>query len=206
MKTKRPLTRVATLVLLLALPTFLFADYLWAHCDGLDGPVVRAAERALASGNANFALVWVRPEDEPEIRSVFRQALAVRTGGPEARALADRHFFETLVRLHRASEGAPYTGLAPAGRDLGPAIPAADLAVETGDVQQLEALLTEAVRDGLRAHFEAARRTRSYDVDDVARGREHVRAYVELVAWVERIHEAATAAAEGHYAEPKASH
>jgi Family of unknown function (DUF6448) len=101
-----------------------------AHCDGLDGPVVKAAQRALETKNPALVLIWVQAEDEAEIRTAFDQTLAVRALSPAAKGLADRFFFETLVRVHRAGEGASYTGLKPAGRDLGPAIPAFDKALE----------------------------------------------------------------------------
>lgn len=94
-----------------------------AHCDGMDGPVVIAAQKALAKQDVNLVLIWVQKEDEQELRDVFDQTLRIRELSAEARELADRYFFETLVRIHRAGEGAPYTGLKPAGRDLGPAIP-----------------------------------------------------------------------------------
>ena len=125
----------------------------------------------------------------------------MRSLGPEARALADRHFYETLVRLHRSGEGAAYTGLAPAGRDRGPAIPAADLAVASGDLRPVEQLLTEDVLHGLEKHFAEVRETSSYEVDDIEAGREYVRAYVEFVHYVERIHQAAVTASVGHYTE-----
>ncbi len=51
-------------------------------------------------------LKWVRKEDEKEIRTVFAASLAVRVKGKEARELAGRFLFETLVRVHRAGEGA----------------------------------------------------------------------------------------------------
>jgi hypothetical protein len=173
----------------------------FAHCDGLDGPVVQAARNGLRTGNVNLVLIWVQQRDEAEIRSVFQQALVVRRQGPDAQALADRSFFETLVRVHRAGEGAPYTGLKPAGRDLGPAIPAADKALETGAVGPLQDLLADAVHRGLQQHVEELKALRGYDPDDVAAGRRYVQAYVEYVHYVERIHEAATTAAPGHYAE-----
>lgn len=172
-----------------------------AHCDGLDGPVVKAAKNALQTGNVNLVLIWVQQNDEPEIRAAFQQALLVRKQSPEAQALADQFFFETLVRVHRAGEGASYTGLKPAGRDLGPAIPAADRALETGAVGPLEDLLADAVRRGLQEHFEALRTLKEYDPNDVAAGRRYVQAYVEYIHYVERLHEATTTAAEGHYAE-----
>lgn len=172
-----------------------------AHCDGLDGPVVTAAASALRTGNVNRALIWVQPSDEAEVRAAFEQTLVVRRQGAEARALADRSFFETVVRLHRAGEGAPYTGLKPVGRDLGPAIPAADRALESGTLRPLQDLLTGAVREGLARRLEALRALRSYDPDDVAAGRRYVQAYVEYVHYVERVHQAAAGAAEGHYRE-----
>ena len=72
-----------------------------AHCDGLDGPVVKAAQRALDTRNPAFALIWVQATDEPEIRTAFERTLAVRGLSPQAKELADRFFFETLVRVQR---------------------------------------------------------------------------------------------------------
>ncbi len=178
----------------------------WAfgHCDGMDGPVVTLARKALDAGNANLVLPWVRKEDEAEVLHAFEQAMAVRNLGPQAKALADHHFFETLVRVHRAGEGAPYTGLKPAGRDLGPAIPAADRALEDGSVDKVVSLLTEALRQGVHKHFHAAMGRRKFDVNDVTAGRNYVEAYVQYVHYVERLWRDATAAAHGHHAEPVA--
>ena len=170
-----------------------------AHCDGLDGPVVKAAQAALHRNNVNLVLIWVRKQDEEEVRAAFRRAMAVRNQGPEGRTLADRSFFETVVRLHRASEGVPYTGLQPAGRDLGPAIPAADRALEKGKVADLERLLVDELRDHLRESFERAKAHRKYDPNDLAAGREYVKAYVEYVHYAERLHEVIAKPAEGHF-------
>jgi hypothetical protein len=126
--------------------------------------------------------------------------MIVRKQSKEAQALADRSFFETLVRVHRAGEGASYTGLKPAGQDLGPAIPAADKALETGTMGPLRSLLAEAVQRGLQQHYESLRALDGYDRNDVAAGRRYVKAYVEYIHYVERLHEAATTSAEGHYA------
>jgi Family of unknown function (DUF6448) len=173
----------------------------FAHCDGLDGPVVRAAQRALETRNPALVLIWVQAKDEPEIQAAFQQTLAVRALSPEAEALADRYFFETLVRLHRAGEGAPYTGLQPAGRDLGPAIPAADKAIDEGSVEPVVRLLTNAVQEGLREHFKEAVAAKAFTAGDVAAGREYVKTYVEFIHYVERLYEAATTLAHGHFDE-----
>jgi hypothetical protein len=175
------------------------ADRAWAHCDGLDGPVVKAARSALESGDVSRVLVWVREEDESEVRGVFHRALAVRKLGSDAKALADTSLFETVVRLHRAAEGAPYTGLKPAGRDLGPAIPAADAALETGSDAALVRLLTTELEDGIRARLADVRRKRGFDPSNVVAGREYVEAYVTLLNYVERLHEAIKHAPKHHF-------
>jgi hypothetical protein len=164
-----------------------------AHCDALDGPVIQTARKALDSGKPNAVLAWVRPQDEAEIRSAFERTLAVRKAGGEAKALADTWFFETLVRVHRASEGAPYTGLKPAGRDPGPAVRAADAAIEKGSPAEVEKLLQASVKEGVHARF-AAVKANKRPGDDVAAGRKWVAAYVPFVHWVEGVHKAAEGA------------
>lgn len=177
----------------------------WAHCDGMDGPVVIAAQKALDTGNVNLVLIWVQKADETEIKQAFERTAAVRQLNPQAKELADMYFFETLVRIHRAAEGAPYTGLKPAGRDLGPAIPAADRALQTGSVEPLVKLVTEAVEHGVREHFAAANGRKTYDKNNVEAGRKYVEAYVPFVHYVERIYEATKTAAHGHFHEAQGS-
>ena len=62
--------------------------------------------------------------------------IRVRKTGKEARDLADEWFFETVVRLHREGEGAPYTGLRPASLDLGPIVPRAEKAIAKGNPEE----------------------------------------------------------------------
>ena len=175
-----------------------------AHCDGLDGPVVAAARLALENHDVTRVLLWVERKDESEIRRAFEQALAVRRLSAPARDLADTYFFETLVRVHRAAEGAPYTGLKPAGRDLGPAIAGADHALETGDVEELVRLLADVAGKGVRQQFAEAREARNYSPGDVEAGRRYVEKYVSFIHYVERLYRAATSAAPGHEAEATA--
>src|SRR5512135_2880968 len=192
-------------VLFVVVAILLWPHGSFAHCDGMDGPVVIAAQKALDSGNVNLVLIWVQQADEAEIKKAFERAVAVRQLDPQAKELADMYFFETLVRIHRAGEGAPYTGLKPAGRDLGPAIPAADKALQTGSVEPLVKLVTEAAEHGVREHFAAANGTKTYDKNDVEAGRKYVQAYIPFVHYVERIYEATKAAAHGHSHEAQGS-
>lgn len=158
-----------------------------AHCDSMDGPVVRAAREALAAGDVTPVLKWVREEDEPEIRAAFRRTLRVRAGNAEARALADLWFFETLVRVHREGEGAPYRGLLPAGAAIDEGIEAADVALESGTIDSLVADLSARIEAGVRDRFERVHMLRAHADDSVEAGRSFVHAYVEYIHFIEAL-------------------
>jgi len=166
---------------------FLFANSIYAHCDTLDGPVVENARKALASGDVTPLLKWVAADDEQMIRTAFQKTLDVRKLGVQARDLADMYFFETLVRIHRAGEGAPYTGLKP-GTAVDPAVALADKALETGSVDKLVNILTDASAKGIRERFHRALETRKHADESVAAGREFVEAYVIFTHYVEGLH------------------
>ena len=126
-----------------------------AHCDSLDGPVVRDARAALEKRDPTPVLKWVIAATEPEIRDVFAKTLAVRTLGDDARLLADRYFFETLVRVHRAGEGEPFTGLKPAG-SIDPGISAGDASLEAGSAERLAKQLAQAIEADISKRFDVA--------------------------------------------------
>jgi len=171
-----------------------------AHCDTLDGPVVSDARAALDTGDVTPVLKWVDEDRAAEIRQAFAKTLAVRTLSAEARELADVYFFETLVRIHRAGEGAPYTGLKPAGAALEPGVAESDAALNSGNADELVRQATTAVAEGIHERFARASETRKHADDSVAAGREYVRAYVTFVHYVERIFADARADADHHAA------
>ncbi len=168
-----------------------------AHCDTLDGPVVASAKVALEQGDVTPVLKWVGPEHEQEITSVFDHVLAVRELGAEAKAMADRYFFETLVRIHREGEGAPYTGLKPGGA-VDPAVTMADQALESGSVDRLANALSAHVDAGIRERFARALRAKKHSDESVDAGRDFVEAYVGFTHYVEELHLLATSNSEHH--------
>ena len=171
----------------------------YGHCDTLDGPVVASAKLALEKGDVTPALKWVRPESEKEIRATFDKTLSVRKLGTEARELADMHFFETLVRIHRMGEGAPYTGLQPAGTDPGKAVRTADKALETGTADEVLKLISDLIAAGIRERFAQAIEKRKLAEQSVEKGRDYVAAYVEFVHFVEAAYQTASGhVGEGH--------
>ncbi|MDD1720763.1 MAG: DUF6448 family protein [Euryarchaeota archaeon] len=153
------------------------------HCDTIDGPVVSAARVALDTGNVNFVLIWVPESAENELKEVFEKTLRVRKTGAEAQVVADEWFFENVVRLHRAGEGAPFTGLKRAGLDWGPVVPRAEKAIETNDATDAIGFVMQAIENDLQQRFKRAISTKNYGVNDVRAGREFVEAYINFVVY-----------------------
>ena len=185
--------RTRSLFSTLAIMFFLFTAslikpfYSHAHCDTLDGPVVAEARQALTKGDVTPLLKWVSGDDEKMIRRAFQKTLEVRKLGDQAREMADMYFFETLVRIHRAGEGAPYTGLKP-GSAVDPAVALADKALDSGSVDKLVKVLSGAMAKGIREHFQRAIEAKKNADKSVAAGREFVEAYVMFTHYAEGLH------------------
>lgn len=177
-----------------------------AHCDTMDGPVVTAAKQALQSGDVTPVLKWVEPAYEKEITQAFTQTIHVRSKDDESQELADRYFFETLVRVHRLGEGVAYTGLKPAGQEVEPGIEAADRALEQGSGEQLIDELQRELRSEIDRRFARVSETRDRADESVEAGRAYVAAYVDFIHYVERLRETLDASvAHAHHSEKTAS-
>lgn len=168
------------------------------HCDSLDGPVVRAAAAALAQRDVELVLAYVPAEGEDEVKRAFEQTLQVEPLAPEAKQLADEWFFENVVRIHRAGEGAPYTGLKPAGSGHGPVVPVAERAIESGSPDELIALLTGMMESEIRERFADVMRRKDNANGDLAANRAYAESMLGLQVWAHSIHEALHARPHEH--------
>jgi hypothetical protein len=160
------------------------------HCDSMDGPVVTAARRALAAKDASLILPYVHESGAAEVQAAFDKVLSAREVDPAAREVADLYFFETVVRVHRAGEGASYTGLKPAGLDVGPVIPVAEKAIASGSPDDLIGVLTDTLKHEVRHRFAHMQHLRDYPPGDVARARAYVEAMLGLQVYSHKLYEA----------------
>lgn len=161
-----------------------------AHCDTLDGPVIQDARKAIEAKDITPLLKWVKAKDESSVRAAFKKVLANKTRSHEA---VEHTFFATLVKIHRAGEGAPYTGLKPAG-SVEPAVVEADKALASGSADALVKLITSDIEAGIKKRYEHAAAAYKHKDESVEQGREFVEAYVEYTHYVERLHQDATGA------------
>ena len=172
-----------------------------AHCDSEKGPVATAAHQALISDDVKLILPYVKPEAEAELTAAFKEARIVRKPGGAIRDLADRYFIETAVRLHRAGEGAPYTGVTDEATPA--SILTADKAMASGSMTEVNKMLEQAMRKGIEARYhsvvearEAAKR-----LNTVEAHRERVEAELMFEKYVYELYTAAAnteALTEGH--------
>jgi hypothetical protein len=177
------------LISLFAILGILIPAVIFGHCDTVFGPVVADAKLALESGEITPVLKWVKKEYEPELKESFQNVLAVRGLNPAAKELADRSFFETLVRLHRAGEGAPYTGLT--SEPLESVIEEADQSLDKGSISTLSKVLTTELQTELQHRFHTVLEKKKVADQSAEAGRQYVEAYVAFVHYVEAVHQAA---------------
>lgn len=151
------------------------------HCDSMDGPVVTVAKQALDAGNVKLILPYVPKDGEAEVIQAFEKVLPLHQQANGAKEVADQYFFETVVRIHRAGEGAAFTGLKPAGLDVGPVIPVAERAIETESCAELEQLLVGFVRTEIRKRFDHMLHLKHHAPESM----DAARAYVEAMLGVQ---------------------
>lgn len=180
---------------------FAVSNKVLAHCDTLEGPVIKEAKVALETKDVTLVLKWIPKAHESEVKAAFETTLTERAKGEKAKEKADMAFFEILVRIHRESEGAPFTGIKPAGTPLEPAVVAADEAIEAGTVDSLVEEISSSIAQGIRERFNHVMETKKHMNESVETGREYVAAYVEFVHYVEGIHKSVSGESPHHVEE-----
>lgn len=161
-----------------------------AHCDTMDGPTVLDGRRAMETHNINYALKWVQPEYENEMSQAFALSMKVKDLSPEAKELSEKYFFENLVRIHRAGENAPFTGVKPSGTPIDEKVLAADKSIEVGNLSPLKGMVEKGKIPELKARFEKVMALKNFDVNDLEAGREYIEAYVKFFKFAEGEEEA----------------
>jgi hypothetical protein len=182
---KKAMKKLFLFFTVIMLSLLLNVQIISAHCDTMDGPVVKDAKKAIETNNVNYVLKWVRVEDEKEIKEAFNLAMKVRPLSQEARLLADKYFFETLVRVHRAGEGMAFTGVKPSGTPIDEKIKAADQSIESGNLAALEKMVPEDQHPELQRRFDRVESLKNFDVNNVKAGREYIEAYVQFFHFAE---------------------
>jgi hypothetical protein len=175
-----------------------------AHCDSVDGPVAKGIQKALETGNINLVLPYAPATAEAELKATFAEARNVRALANDARKLADRSFMETAIRLHRAGEGAGFTGLKPVGIDYGPMIAAAERSLESGDLQPVKSALLEEIDHVLGerlAHIRELRKVSSEPTNyaEVAAARDRISAELGFITFAEGLRQAVLEKTPAHY-------
>ena len=159
-----------------------------SHCDSYDGPVIKDATKALETNNVNLVLKWITVEQESEITSLFNKTYALKSGDKEVYKIVEMHFFETLVRLHRETEGAPYTGLKPAGSTK-QIIQMTDTALQEEDIEGFIINLDNHLNIVVQEKYQKVAELYKVKDNSVSEGRAFVAAYVDYTHTIAAIHD-----------------
>lgn len=160
----------------------------FAHCDSYDGPVIKDAVQALETNNVDLVLKWITVEQEQEIISLFNKTYQLKNGDLEVYAIVEKHFFETLVRLHRETEGAPYTGLKQAGTTK-PIIQMTDKALSEGSIDGFLVKLNAHIDKVIKEKYQKVAELDQVKNTSKEHGRAFVEAYVDYTHTVEALHD-----------------
>jgi len=177
--------RIGLVPLLILSLLILSTNVAFAHCDTMDGPLIKDARLAIAQNNVNYVLKWVSSENETEIKDAFKLMMKVRETSHEGKELAEKNFFETLVRIHRTGEGVPYTGVKPSGTLIDEKIMAADKSIELGKLSPLKDIIPKEKLAELTIRFNKVMSLKNFDVNNVAAGRKYIEAYVLFFKFAE---------------------
>ncbi|MBL1214224.1 MAG: hypothetical protein HND52_12770 [Ignavibacteriae bacterium] len=156
----------------------------FAHCDSYDGPVIEDALKALDQNNVQLVLKWIEPQQEKEIITLFDKTYRLKNGDQQVYSIVEKYFFETLVRLHRETEGASYTGLKPAGSTT-PFVVMADNSIAENDEEEVIKTVTTQLEQVLRERFDKVAKLSKTKDSSVEQGRAYVEAYVEYTHTLE---------------------
>jgi hypothetical protein len=184
---RKVLMATASIILILMLTTFIGLPAS-AHCDSYDGPVIKDAMKALETNNVSLVLKWVNEKQEQEIVSLFSKTYSLKKGDKEIYAIVEKHFFETLVRFHRETEGAPYTGLKPSGTTK-IIVQMSDQAIANGSADDMINKLNAHIDKVIREKYQKVSDMSKVKDTSTEKGREYVKAYVDYTHTLEAIHD-----------------
>jgi hypothetical protein len=151
----------------------------------MDGPLISDAKKSIEQHNVNYSLKWVPASKEKEVRDAFNLALKVRILSQDAKELADKYFFDTLVRIHRTAEGEPFTGIKPSGTPIDEKIKAADKSIAVGNLSPLRGMISKDKSAELTKKFEKVMSLKTFEVNNVTAGRNYIEAYVQFFRFAE---------------------
>ena len=188
LKLSKSKNSIVTILTIAILSFFMFTNIQTAsaHCDSYDGPVIQDAEQALATNNVDLVFKWISTDQVKEVTDLFKKTYNLKKGDKEVYEIVKIHFFETLVRLHRETEGAPYTGLKPAGTTK-PIIYLSDKAIKDNDIESLLGKLNNHIASVVKEKYNKVSALNKTKNESVEKGREFVSAYVDYTHTLEAI-------------------
>jgi glutaredoxin len=155
-----------------------------SYCETRNGPAIRAAKRALETGNVNYVLIWVPEESEKKLKNLFEKTFCEYKARKDGADITIDWYLETVNRLHKLGENRQYACIKTAGLDESPVILIAEKAIETGDAKEAIRFIPKACEDDFRYRFQHVLDKKNYDVNNLSAGRAFVTAFIDFIVYL----------------------
>jgi len=158
------------------------------HCDRNDGPVTRAAKRALETGNAQHILIWIQEDSENTVKNLLEKACCERTTRNDAHNNTVDWYFGTVSRLHSAYHGTHNLNISTKTPEEKAIILLVERACESGNFEDLSPVIPDDCTGEMRQYFDDVMKMRNFDKKNSAAGRVYVSAVVNFITFVYHLH------------------
>ena len=152
-----------------------------------NGPVRKAAEMALVTGDADYVLLWVLKESENTLKNLLEKTCCERNSQKYVQNNSPDWYFETVNRLFERSWKTDFSGRDSGGFDENPIVRMVQRAIESGEINELCRIVPQPERDDLMQRFIDLIHKRNYDLHNLAAGRAYVSAFLDFTGRVHNL-------------------
>ena len=154
------------------------------HPHSRNGPLMKAAQMALVTGNVNYVLIWVPEESENTLKNLLEKTCCERSARKNMQNRAIDWYFDTVSRFHSANKGALYPYLKPGGLDESLFAVKVERAVETGNFDEIIEIIPDTHAADVRERFHHVMDKSNFDRNNIAAGRAYVSAFFDFLTSV----------------------
>ena len=154
------------------------------HPHSRNGPLMKAAQMALVTGNVNYVLLWVPEESENTLKNLLEKTCCERSARKNMQNRAIDWYFDTVNQFHSANKGALYPYLKPGGRDESLIAVKVERAIESGNFEEIIEIIPDTHAADVRERFHHVMDKSNFDRNNIAAGRAYVSAFIDFLTYV----------------------
>jgi len=147
---------------------------------------MRAAKRAIETGNPKYILVWIPEESENTLKNLLEKVCCERTLQNDAHNPATAWYFSAVRRLHAIHFGPQNLDVSLKTPEEKRIILITERACGSGNFDEITTVVPNTSWGEMRLRFQDLMKMRTYDEEDIAAGRAYVSAFAAFIARANR--------------------